>query len=186
MLLVRNAPAYSILDKEQKKKKKLGRFHVFFPNSVLWCYILSWQGKKFWLLGFSGLWSYSVCFHFKWWYPMDCLFNDNGLAALIVKQSIWTIVFYHIQGPLNSNLFSQYLWVLTLCSVETYCDGNREPRKIKILLLLLVIYPPITSKPTDRNRNGQGTQRFGRTQWLSYLNIYVSKTESIEQINTYT
>lgn len=65
-----------------------------------------------------------------------------------------------------------------------YCDGNREPRKIKFLLLLLVIYLPITSKPTDRNRNGQGTQRFGRTQWVSFLNIYVSKTESIEQINT--
>ena len=30
MLLVRNAPAYSILDKKQMKKKKLGRFHVFF------------------------------------------------------------------------------------------------------------------------------------------------------------
>lgn len=86
------------------------------------------------------------------------------------------IVFYRIQGPLSSNLFSQYIWALTLCSVEKYCDGNREPRKIKFFLLLLVIYPPITSKPTERNMNVQGIQRFGKTQWLSYLNIYLSKT----------
>ena len=183
MLLVRNALAYSILDKKQMKKK-IGTVSCLFPNGVLWCYILSWQGKKFCLLGFSGLWSYSACFHFKRWYSMDCLFNDNVLAALIVKQSIWTIVFYHIQGPLSSNLFSQYIWVLTMCSVEKYSDGNREPRKIKFLLVLLVIYPPITSKPTDANTNGQGIQRFGRTQWSSYINIYLPKTECIEEINT--
>ena len=96
------------------------------------------------------------------------------------------IVFYHIQGPLSSNLFSQYIWALTLCPVVKYCDGKREPRKVKFLLLLLVIYLPITSKLTDRNMNGQGTQRFGRTQWSSYLNIYLSKTECIEQINSET
>ena len=185
VLLIRNAPAYSILDKKQMKKK-IGTVPCLFPNGVLWCYILSWQEKKFWLLGFSGIWSFSACFHFKWWYPMDCLFNDNGLSTLIVKQSIWMIVFYHIQGPLSSNLFSQYIWALTLCSVVKYCDGNREPRKVKFLLLLLVIYLPITSKLTDRNTNGQGTQRFGRTQWSSYLNIYLSKTECIEQINSET
>lgn len=61
---------------------------------------------------------------------MDCLFNDNGFAALIVKQRIWMIVFYHIQGPLSSNLFSQYIWVLTLCSVEMYCDGNRDQERL--------------------------------------------------------
>lgn len=102
MLLVRNALAYSILDKKQIKKK-IGMVSRLFPSGVLWCYILSWQGKKFWLLGFSGLWSYSACFHFKRWYSMDCLFNDTGLTALIVNRAFERLSFTIFKG----------LWVVT-------------------------------------------------------------------------
>lgn len=127
MLLIRNALAYSILDKKQMKKK-LGRFNVLF-QMVFYGAMLSLQRKKFWLLASSGLRSYSTCFHFKRWYPMDCLYNDNGLDALIVKQGIWMTVFYNIKGPCSGSLFCQHIWVWTLWSVGKYHDGEEGAKQ---------------------------------------------------------